>query len=70
MGNHNWKVITLKSQYKYIKEKKTYCKSDKKHREQQKDKHEDVKKGPQTYKMWRSEVRLSKPFLKNVCELI
>ena len=52
------------------KRKKNYCKSNKKHREQQKDNHEFVKKGRQTYKMWRIEVRISKPFLKNVCELI
>ena len=41
-GNHNWKVITYVSQYTYQKKKK--CESNDKYKEQQKNKHEDVKK--------------------------
>ena len=41
------------------KGKKTYCRSNDKHKEQQKDKHEDVKKGYQNHKMWGRKVRKS-----------
>ena len=34
------------------RKKKTYSKSDSKHKEQQKDKHEDILKGHQNHKMW------------------
>ena len=36
-------------------EKKTICESNDKHKEQQKDKHEDVKQGHQNHKMWEGE---------------
>ena len=53
------------------KKKKTYCKSDDKHKEQQKDKHEDVKKGLPNHRMWRRKVRKSRLFfLNNVFEPI
>ena len=45
--------------YRY---KKNYCKSDYKHKEQQKDKHENVKKGPKNHKMWGRKVRKSRLF--------
>ena len=38
---------------------KTYCKRDNKYKEQQKDKHEDGKKGIQNNRMWRRKVRKS-----------
>ena len=44
------------------KKKKTFCKSDNKHKEQQKDKHEDIKKGCQNHKMWGRKVRKSRLF--------
>ena len=44
------------------KKKKNYCKSDNKNKEQQKDKHEDVKKEFQNHKMWGSKVRKSRLF--------
>ena len=37
--------------------KKNYCKSNDKQKEQQKDKHEDVKKGLQNRRMWGRKVR-------------
>ena len=55
------------------KKRKTYCKSDEKHKEQQKDKHEDVKKGLQYHRMWGrkiSKYRLLFFFLNNVFEPI
>ena len=39
------------------KRTKKYCKHDYKHKEQQKDKHEDVKKGPQKHYMYGIKVR-------------
>ena len=39
------------------KEKKSICESDGKHKEQQKDKQEDVKKGHQNHKMWGRRVK-------------
>ena len=58
--------------YRYKREKKTICKSDNKHKEQQKDKHEDVKIGHQNHKMWGRKIRRYRPFfsLKNVFEPI
>ena len=47
------------SKYKHVKEKKNYCKSDNKYKEQQKGKHEDVKKGLQNHSIWRRKVRSS-----------
>ena len=41
------------------KKKKNYCKSDDKHKEQQKDTHEDVKKRLQNHRMWGRKVRTS-----------
>ena len=46
--------------YRSKRKKKNYCKSDNKHKEQQKDKHEDVKKGLQNQKVWRRKVRKSR----------
>ena len=45
-----------------------YCKSNNKHKEQQKDKHEDVKKGYWNHKMWGKKLRKSRLFFKNVFE--
>ena len=44
------------------KKKKNYFKSDNKHKEEQKDNHEDVKKGHQNHKMWRRKVGKSRIF--------
>ena len=44
------------------KKKKTYCKSNDKHKEEQKDKHEDVKKGLQKHRMWGRKARKSRLF--------
>ena len=44
------------------KKKKTYCKNNNKHKEQQKDKHEDVKQGHQNCKMWGKKKRKSRLF--------
>ena len=41
---------------------KNFCKSDDKHKEQQKDKHENVKKGLQNHRMWGRKVRKSRLF--------
>ena len=56
--------------YRSKRKKKTYCKSDDKHKEHQKDKHEDVKKELQNHKMWGRKVRKYRLFffLKNVSE--
>ena len=43
---------------------KTYSKSEEKHNEQQKDKHEDVKKGLQNHRMWGRKVRKSRHFFR------
>ena len=48
--------------YRNKKEKKTYCKRDHKHKEKQKDKHEDVKNGHQNHKLWGRKVRKSRVF--------
>ena len=50
--NHLSQYIDLKG-----KKKKTICESNEKHKEQQKDKHEDVKKRHQNHKRWRRRVR-------------
>ena len=42
--------------------KKTYCKSDEEHKEQKKDKKEDVKKGLQNHRMRVRKVRKSRLF--------
>ena len=47
--------------------KKTYCKSNNKHKEQQKDKHEGVKKGLQNHKIWGRKVRKSRLFFVRMC---
>ena len=39
------------------KEKRNYYNSNDKHKEQQKDKHEDVKKGIQNHRMWGRKIR-------------
>ena len=49
------------------KKRKTYCKSDEKHKEQQKDKHEDVKKGLQNCRMWGRKVRKSRQSFPRMC---
>ena len=46
------------------KKKKNYCKSNDKHKEQQKDKHEHVIKGLQNHKMWGRKVKTYRLFLK------
>ena len=48
-----------KAAYRYKRGKKNYCKSDDKHKEQQKDTHEDVKKRLQNHRMWGRKVRTS-----------
>ena len=45
----------------YRSKGKKYCKSDDKHKEHQKYKH-DVKKGHQNHKMWGRKVRISRFF--------
>ena len=45
-----------------LKKKKNYCKSDDQLKKQQKDKHEDVKKGLQNHRMWRTKIRKSRLF--------
>ena len=51
--------------------KKSYCSSDDKYKEQQKNKHEDIKKGLQNHRMWERKVRKSRLFfLNNVFEPI
>ena len=59
-----------KTVYTYKRKKKTFCKSDKKHKEQQKDKHEDVTKGHQNHRMWGKKVRKCRLFFYNVFETI
>ena len=54
-SNHLYKPVYRSKR----KKKKSVCKSDDKHREQQKDKHENVKKGHQNHKMWGRKVRKS-----------
>ena len=44
------------------KKTKPYSKRADKHKEQQKDKYEDVKKGPQNHRMWGRKVRKSRLF--------
>ena len=46
-----------KPAYRSKRGKKYYCKSNDKHKEQQKDKNEDVKKGLQNHTMWGRIVR-------------
>ena len=41
---------------------KNYCKSDNKHKEQQKDNHESAKKGHKNHRMWGRKVRKSRLF--------
>jgi len=41
-----------KPAYRSKRGKKNYYKSDDKHKEQQRDKHEDIKKGLQNHRMW------------------
>ena len=58
-----------KPAYRSKRGKKYYCKSNDKHKEQQKDKNEDVKKGLQNHRMRGRKVRksrLSLSFLKRV----
>ena len=67
-----WKKSQLESNclnkrvYRYQRKKIT-CKSDNKHKEQQKDKHKDVNKGYQNHKMWLRKTRKSKPFFFRMC---
>ena len=48
----------------YRSKRKTYCKSDDKHKEQQKHKREGVEKGLQNHRLWGRKVRKSRLFLK------
>ena len=48
--------------YRSKRKIKTYCKSDDKHQKQQKDKHENVKNGLQSQRMWGRKVRKSRVF--------
>ena len=52
----------LKGKNQPTNEKTTYCKSDDKHKEQQKDKHEGIKKGVECHRMWGRKVRNSRLF--------
>ena len=52
------------------KRTKKYCKHDYKHKEQQKDKHEDVKRGLQNYRRWGRKVRKSRLFVFDLFFLI
>ena len=54
----------LNKQYADLKEKKNYCKSNNKHEEQQKDKHEDFKNELQSHRKWGRKVRKSRLFFK------
>ena len=49
------------------RKRKTYCESDEKHKEQQKDKHEDAKNGHQNHKLWGRKVRKLHSFYIKMC---
>ena len=52
------------------KKQKIYCNSDDKHKKQQKDKHEDIKKGIQNHRTWGRKVRKSRLFFNKMFEHI
>ena len=66
MGTPSIQIFEKKNK----KQKKTCSKSDDKHKKQQKDKHEDVNKGPQNHRMWGRKVRKSRLLFFNVFEPI
>lgn len=65
-SNHLDKPVDRSKRGKNKKQKKTYIKSDDKHKEQQKDKHKDGKKGLQI-RMWGMKVRKYRLFFLRMC---
>ena len=57
LESNHLNIPVYRSKRKRKKKKKKLCESNNKHKEQQKDKHEDVKKGPKNHKMWGRRVR-------------
>ena len=57
IGKQSLKLISQYTDMKGKKNLKSYCKSDHKHKEQQRDKHENVQKGFQNHTMWGRRVR-------------